>query len=113
MRASMAGLTRPRTTIPSTLRALAGTLGPLPPAGAAPGASSENLRTRDLTKADVRLDDRFGVAGMARRVQATSSRDWHYRMQRPGAACSGAWRQTGAGASTDRTGIDRWRPLHS
>lgn len=75
----------------------------------APGAFGENISTRGLTEADVclgdrfalgsallevsqgrqpcwKLNDRFGVADMARRVQATGRSGWYYRVLRPGTA---------------------------
>ena len=78
----------------------------------APGAFGENISTRGLTEADVclgdrfvlgdallevsqgrqpcwKLNDRFGVADMARRVQATGRTGWYYRVLRPGTARAG------------------------
>jgi MOSC domain-containing protein YiiM len=74
---------------------------------AAPGAFGENLSTLGITEADVcvgdvyragsallqvsqarqpcwKLDHRFGVAGMARRVQASGRTGWYYRVLEPG-----------------------------
>ena len=78
-----------------------------------PGAFGENISTRGLTEADIclgdrfalgstllevsqgrqpcwKLNDRFGVADMARRVQATGRTGWYYRVLRPGSARTGA-----------------------
>ncbi len=78
----------------------------------APGAFGENLSTRGITEADVclgdryqlgtallevsqgrqpcwKLNDRFGVADMARRVQATGRSGWYYRVLQPGRARAG------------------------
>ena len=78
----------------------------------APGAFGENISTRGLTEGDVclgdrfalgdallevsqgrqpcwKLNDRFGVADMARRVQATGRTGWYYRVLRPGTARAG------------------------
>ena len=86
-------------------------LGPLPPLET-PGAFGENISTRGLTEAEVclgdrfilgsalleisqgrqpcwKLNDRFGVADMARRVQATGRTGWYYRVLRPGTARAG------------------------
>lgn len=86
-------------------------LGPLPLLEM-PGAFGENISTRSLTEADVclgdrfalghallevsqgrqpcwKLNDRFGVADMARRVQATGRSGWYYRVLRPGSARAG------------------------
>ena len=77
-----------------------------------PGAFGENISTRGLTEAEVclgdrfelgnvllevsqgrqpcwKLNDRFGVADMARRVQATGRSGWYYRVLRPGSARAG------------------------
>lgn len=77
-----------------------------------PGAFGENISTRGLTEAEVclgdrfalgdallevsqgrqpcwKLNDRFGVADMARRVQATGRTGWYYRVLRPGTARAG------------------------
>ena len=86
-------------------------LGPLPPLET-PGAFGENISTRGLTEAEVclgdrfilgsalleisqgrqpcwKLNDRFGVADMARRVQTTGRSGWYYRVLRPGTARAG------------------------
>ena len=86
-------------------------LGPLPPLET-PGAFGENISTRGLTEAEVclgdrfilgsalleisqgrqpcwKLNDRFGVADMARRVQATGRSGWYYRVLRPGLTLAG------------------------
>lgn len=78
----------------------------------APGAFGENISTRGLTEAEVclgdrfilggallevsqgrqpcwKLNDRFGVADMARRVQSTGRSGWYYRVLRPGLAQAG------------------------
>lgn len=78
-----------------------------PPLLRAPGAFGENLSTTGLTEADVcladrlrlgtalvevsqarqpcwKLDDRFGMPGMARRVQASGRTGWYYRVLEPG-----------------------------
>ena len=78
----------------------------------APGAFGENISTRGLTEADVclgdrfvlgdallevsqgrqpcwKLNDRFGVRDMARRVQDTGRTGWYYRVVQPGAAQAG------------------------
>ena len=85
--------------------------GPLPVLEA-PGAFGENISTHGLTEAEVclgdryalgdallevsqarqpcwKLNDRFGVADMARRVQATGRSGWYYRVLRPGIAHPG------------------------
>jgi len=77
-----------------------------------PGAFGENISTRGLTEAEVclgdrfrlgaailevsqarqpcwKLNDRFGVADMARRVQATGRTGWYYRVLHPGEARGG------------------------
>ncbi|TLX21446.1 MOSC domain-containing protein [Thermomonas fusca] len=77
-----------------------------------PGAFGENISTCGLTEAVVclgdrfalgdallevsqgrqpcwKLNDRFGVADMARRVQATGRTGWYYRVLRPGTARTG------------------------
>lgn len=77
-----------------------------------PGAFGENVSTTGLTKSDVcvgdlwqlgtallevsqarqpcwKLDERFGVPGMARRVQATGRTGWYYRVREPGRARAG------------------------
>lgn len=74
-----------------------------------PGAFGENISTQGLTEADVclgdryalgeallevsqgrqpcwKLNDRFGVPDMARRVQTTGRTGWYYRVLRPGSA---------------------------
>lgn len=78
----------------------------------APGAFGENISTQGLTEADVclgdryalgeallevsqgrqpcwKLNDRFGVPDMARRVQTTGRTGWYYRVLRPGSARAG------------------------
>ena len=78
----------------------------------APGAFGENVGTRGLDEASVclgdrfrlgsalvevsqgrqpcwKLDDRFGVPGMARRVQASGRTGWYYRVLEPGLARAG------------------------
>jgi MOSC domain-containing protein YiiM len=78
----------------------------------APGAFGENISTRGLTEADVclgdrfhlgsallevsqgrqpcwKLNDRFDVADMARRLQATGRTGWYYRVLEPGTARAG------------------------
>ena len=82
------------------------------PVLAAPGAFGENISTRGITEADVclgdrfklgtavlevsqgrqpcwKLNDRFGVKDMARRVQATGRTGWYYRVVKPGEARAG------------------------
>ncbi|QNN46302.1 MOSC domain-containing protein [Thermomonas brevis] len=77
-----------------------------------PGAFGENISTQGLTEADVclgdrfalgdalleisqgrqpcwKLNDRFDVPDMARRVQATGRTGWYYRVLRPGSARAG------------------------
>lgn len=77
-----------------------------------PGAFGENISTRGLTEAEVclgdrfalggallevsqnrqpcwKLNDRFGVADMARRVQDSGRSGWYYRVLRPGLAQAG------------------------
>ena len=77
-----------------------------------PGAFGENISTRGLTEAGVclgdrfelgtavleisqgrqpcwKLNDRFGVSDMARRVQATGRTGWYYRVLQPGEASAG------------------------
>ncbi|MDE2407462.1 MAG: MOSC domain-containing protein [Xanthomonadaceae bacterium] len=77
-----------------------------------PGAFGENISTRGLTEAGVclgdrfslggallevsqgrqpcwKLNDRFGVADMARRVQTTGRSGWYYRVLQPGSARAG------------------------
>lgn len=79
---------------------------------ARPGAFGENLSTRGLTEADVclgdrlrigsvllevsqsrqpcwKLNDRFGVADMALRVQQTGRTGWYYRVLEPGTLQAG------------------------
>jgi MOSC domain-containing protein YiiM len=78
----------------------------------APGAFGENVSTRGLDETVVclgdlfrlgsalvevsqgrqpcwKLDDRFGVPGMARRVQAGGRTGWYYRVLEPGVARAG------------------------
>ncbi len=82
------------------------------PVLAAPGAFGENVSTRGLTEATAclgdrfelgtavlevsqgrqpcwKLNDRFGVKDMARRVQATGRTGWYYRVLQPGEARAG------------------------
>lgn len=82
------------------------------PALAWPGAFGENISTRGLDEATVclgdrfalgtavlevsqgrqpcwKLNDRFGVKDMARRVQATGRTGWYYRVLQPGSANAG------------------------
>ena len=82
------------------------------PALAAPGAFGENISTLGLGEATVclgdrlalgtavlevsqgrqpcwKLNDRFGVKDMARRVQATGRTGWYYRVLQPGQANAG------------------------
>ena len=82
------------------------------PVLAAPGAFGENISTCGLTEADVclgdrfelgtavlevsqgrqpcwKLNDRFDVKDMARRVQATGRTGWYYRVPQPGEARAG------------------------
>ena len=77
-----------------------------------PGAFGENISTCGLTETDVclgdrfelgdalleisqgrqpcwKLNDRFGVPDMARRVQTTGRTGWYYRVLRPGSARAG------------------------
>lgn len=77
-----------------------------------PGAFGENISSQGLTEADVclgdrfalgdvllevsqgrqpcwKLNDRFGVPDMARRVQASGRTGWYYRVLRPGSARTG------------------------
>ena len=77
-----------------------------------PGAFGENISTRGLTETEVclgdrfqlgtavlevsqgrqpcwKLNDRFGVADMARRVQTTGRSGWYYRVLQAGTACAG------------------------
>ena len=78
----------------------------------APGAFGENISTRGLDEGNVclgdrfalgtallevsqgrqpcwKLNDRFGMPDMARRVQASGYTGWYYRVLRPGAAQAG------------------------
>ncbi len=78
----------------------------------APGAFGENLSSRGLTEDEVclgdsfrigtalvevsqgrqpcwKLNDRFAIADMARRVQATGRTGWYYRVLEPGAVRAG------------------------
>ena len=78
----------------------------------APGAFGENLSSTGLTEATIcvgdlwragtallqvsqarqpcwKLDHRFGVPGMARRVQASGRTGWYYRVIEPGAVAAG------------------------
>lgn len=78
----------------------------------APGAFGENISTRGLTEAEVclgdrftlgsallevsqgrqpcwKLNDRFGVPDMARRVQDSGRTGWYYRVLQPGVAAAG------------------------
>lgn len=82
------------------------------PALASAGAFGENISTRGLTEKNVclgdrfelgtallevsqgrqpcwKLNDRFDVAGMARRVQDSGRTGWYYRVLRPGQARAG------------------------
>ena len=77
-----------------------------------PGAFGENISTQGLTEADVclgdryqlgtavlevsqgrqpcwKLNDRFSVPNMARRVQSTGRSGWYYRVLQPGSARAG------------------------
>ena len=86
-------------------------LGDLPVLGT-PGAFGENLSTTGISEADIcladrvrvggvvlevtqsrqpcwKLNDRFGQAGMARRVQRTGRTGWYYRVIEPGAMRAG------------------------
>ncbi|HQX90915.1 MAG TPA: MOSC domain-containing protein [Thermomonas sp.] len=77
-----------------------------------PGAFGENISTHGLSEADVclgdryqlgsavlevsqgrqpcwKLNDRFGVAGMAKRVQTTGRSGWYYRVLQAGTASPG------------------------
>src|SRR5690606_15630671 len=86
-------------------------LGPLPVL-AAPGAFGENLSSAGLDESNVclgdryalgsvvlevsqgrqpcwKLNDRFGVRDMARRVQDTGRTGWYYRVLQPGVARAG------------------------
>lgn len=86
-------------------------LGALPPL-AAPGGFGENIATAGLTEAEVavgdtfrlgsalvqvsqgrqpcwKLNHRFGLPDMARRVQATGRTGWYYRVLRPGTVAPG------------------------
>ena len=77
-----------------------------------PGAFGENLSTRGITEAEVhvgdvwragstllqvsqarqpcwKLNERFGVPDMARRVQMTARTGWYYRVLEPGAVAAG------------------------
>ena len=77
-----------------------------------PGAFGENISTQGLTEADVclgdryqlgtavlevsqgrqpcwKLNDRFGVPDMARRVQDSGRSGWYYRVLQAGDACTG------------------------
>ena len=84
----------------------------VPPCLGAPGAFGENLSTLGLSEAEVcagdvcrvgtallqvsqarqpcwKLNHRFGVADMARRVQASGRTGWYYRVLQPGVVCAG------------------------
>ncbi len=86
-------------------------LGPLPLLGA-PGAFGENISTEGLTEADIAVGDtfrlgramvqvsqgrqpcwklnrRFAVTDMARRVQMTGRSGWYYRVLEPGPVAPG------------------------
>ena len=92
-------------------RAWQGELGPLPLLQA-PGAFGENLSTRGLDEGNVclgdrfrigtallevsqgrqpcwKLNDRFDVPDMARRVQSSGRTGWYYRVLEPGSAEAG------------------------
>lgn len=100
-------------------------LGPLPLLQA-PGAFGENISTRGLDEASVcigdqfalgtallevsqgrqpcwKLNDRFDVADMARRVQSTGRTGWYYRVLQAGTATTGDMLELSSRAHPDWT----------
>ena len=100
-------------------------LGPLPLLQA-PGAFGENISTRGLDEGNVclgdrfalgdallevsqgrqpcwKLNDRFDVADMARRVQTTGRTGWYYRVLQAGSASAGDWLELQARPHPDWT----------